>query len=277
MHARIQLRWSDMDAQRHVNNARIADYLQEARVHLLRGSGLLEQGVVVANQQVMYRRSVEYSSEPLDVELAITELGAARVQVGYVLRQFDEVVAEARTLLAPFDFTEQRPVRLSSAMREYFEQYLVQWEPFSKLEAPALEGRGIQTRHHTRWTDLDRYGHVNNMLVFEYLQQARIEVSPQWSPTLERPGAGKASHYWLVARQDVDYVAQIHHSFEPLVVTTAPTRLGRTSLTSAAEVRSAEGELLAHGRTVMVCTNSEFRPCELPDRAALEQHLICES
>lgn len=277
MHARIQLRWSDMDAQRHVNNARIADYLQEARVHLLHGSGLLDQGVVVVNQQVMYRRSIEYSSEPLDVELAITELGAARVQVGYVLRQFDEVVAEARTLLAPFDFDDQRPVRLSGAMRQHFEQHLEEWEPFSTLDAPALDGRGTQTRHHIRWTDLDRYGHVNNMLVFEYLQQARIEVSPQWSPTLERPGAREAEYYWLVARQDVEYVAQIHHSFEPLVVTTALTRLGRTSLTSAAELHSAEGELVGRGRTVIVCTDSEFRPCELPDRAGLERHLICES
>ena len=139
MHARIQLRWSDMDAQRHVNNARIADYLHEARVHLLHGSGLLDQGVVVVNQQVMYRRSIEYSSQPLDVELAITELGAARVQVGYVLRQFDEVVAEARTLLAPFDFDDQRPVRLSGAMRQHFEQHLEEWEPFSTLDRAGLE------------------------------------------------------------------------------------------------------------------------------------------
>lgn len=274
MHAPIQLRWSDMDAQRHVNNARIADYLQEARVHLLRDSGILGQGVVVVGQQVMFRRSVEYSSEPLDVELVITDLGAARVQIGYVLRQFDEVVAEARTVLAPFDFDAQRPVRLTPEMRAYFEQHLASWDPFPELTAPALDGRGIATLHHTRWTDLDRYGHVNNMLVFEYLQQARIEVSPQWSPTLARPGSGEAEYYWLVVRQDVDYLAQIHHSFEPLTVHTALTHLGRTSLTSAAEVCSPDGTLLARGRTVVVCTDAEFRPCALPDRESLEQHLV---
>lgn len=274
MHAPIQLRWSDMDAQRHVNNARIADYLQEARVHLLRDSGILEQGVVVAGQQVMFRRSVEYSSDPLDVELVITDVGAARVQIGYVLRQFDEVVAEARTVLAPFDFDQQRPVRLTPAMRAYFDQHRASWDPFSELTAPALDGRGIATLHHTRWTDLDRYGHVNNMLVFEYLQQARIEVSPQWSPTLARPGSGEAEYYWLVVRQDVDYLAQIRYSFEPLTVRTALTHLGRTSLTSATEVCSPDGTLLARGRTVVVCTDAEFRPCALPDRELLEQHLV---
>ena len=112
------------------------------------------------------------------------------------------------------------------------------------------------------------------MLVFEYLQQARIEVSPQWSPTLARPGSGEAEYNWLVVRQDVDYLAQIHHSFEPLTVRTALTHLGRTSLTSAAEVRSPDGTVLARGRTVVVCTDAEFRPCALPDRELLEQHLV---
>lgn len=274
MHVGIQLRWSDMDAQRHVNNARIVDYLQEARVRLLRGSGILEHGVVVVGQQVMYRKSVEYQAQPLDVELVITKLGGAKVEVGYVLRQHDEVVAEARTLLTPFDFASQRPVRLTDAMRRHFEQHRADWEPFPELAAPALDGRGVNTWHQPRWSDLDRYGHVNNMLAFEYLQQARIEVSPQWSPTLARPGSGEAEYYWVVVRQDVDHVAQMHYSLEPLQVYTALTNLGRTSLTSTAEVRSPGGDLLAVGRTVVVCCGSDMRPRALPDRERLEQHLI---
>lgn len=273
-HVQVHLRWSDMDAQGHVNNARIADYLQESRVHLFKDTGILEHGVVVARQQVQYKKSIDYEERPLDVEIAVTKLGGSLVQVGYVLRQRDEIVAEARTDLAVFDFRSQRPVRLTSEMRAAVELHREEWEAFPELEAPALDGRGTRTLHHPRWTDLDRYGHVNNMLVFEYLQQARIEASPQWDPSMARTGSGDAKYLWLVVRQDVDYVAQIDHSFEPLEIRTAPVRLGRTSITSAAEIMSPSGELLARGRTVVVCADKSFSPVELPNRDHLETLVV---
>ena len=268
------LRWSDMDAQGHVNNARVADYLQEARVHLFRDSGLLEHGVVVAGQQVQFKKAIDYSETPLDVELGVTRLGGARVEVGYVLRQGGVVVADARTMLTAFDFDEQRPTRLTPGMRDHLEQQRVEMEPFSTLTAPALEGRGTATLHHPRWTDLDRYAHVNNVLVFEYLQQARIEVSPRWDPLMARTGSGESKYLWLVVRQDVDYVAQIDHGFEPLTVHTAPVKLGRTSITTAAEITAPDGTLAARGRTIVVCAGLDGKPVELPNRAKLEPLVV---
>lgn len=273
-HVEVPLRWSDMDVQGHVNNARIADYLQEARVQLFAESGLLEHGVVVVRQQMQFRRPIEYSETPVQVEMGVTRLGGAQVEIGYVLTQFDQVVAEARTLLAAFDFDEQRPARLSASMRRHLEPHLVEWEPFSPLTAPPLEGRGTRTLHPTRWTDLDRYAHVNNVMAFEYLQQARIEVSPKWDPTLARTGTGESLHLWLVVRQDIDYIAQIEHSLQPLVVHTAPVALGRTSITSAAEIMAPDGALLARGRTVVVCADLKGRPTELPNRSRLEGFLV---
>lgn len=273
-HVRIPLRWSDMDVQGHVNNARIADYLQEARVHLFRDSGLLEHGVVVVGQQLQFKKSIDYDETPLDVELGITRLGGARIEVGYELSQAGDVVADARTVLTPFDFDEQRPARLSPGMRAALEAQRVDREPFRELAAPALEGRGTRTLHHPRWSDLDRYGHVNNVLVFEYLQQARIEVSPQWDPLMARSGSGESKYLWLVVRQDVDHLAQIDHSFEPLTVHTAPVALGRTSLTTAAEVTRPDGTLAARGRTIVVCADLDGRPTELPNREKLEPFVV---
>ena len=274
MHVDVQLRWSDMDAQRHVNNARIADYLQEARVQLLRDADLLELGVVVVRQQVQYRGSIDYADDPLDVELGVTALRAGTVEIGYLLRQEGVVVAEARTLLSAFDFAEQRPRRFTDRTRAALERHRVAMDPFPELTAPALEGRGIRTLHHPRWTDLDRYGHVNNMLAFEYLQQARIEVSPQWDPFMARTGSGDSPYLWLVVRQGVDHVAQIHHPFEPLQMWTAPVRIGRTSLTSAAEICDPDGTLLVRGRTVVVCADQTFRPTPLPNADRLRDHLV---
>ena len=60
---RCPLRWGDMDAQGHVNNAAYVDYLQEARVDfLLSGSPVLHEmlntGVVVLSHQVEYLRPI---------------------------------------------------------------------------------------------------------------------------------------------------------------------------------------------------------------------------
>ena len=56
---RCPMRWGDMDAQGHVNNAAYLDYLQEARVDFLLSGppvmhDLLESGVLVVSHQVEY-------------------------------------------------------------------------------------------------------------------------------------------------------------------------------------------------------------------------------
>ena len=59
------MRWGDMDAQAHVNNAAFVDYLQEARVDfLLTGPpvmhDLLDTGVLVVQHQIEYLRPVRF-------------------------------------------------------------------------------------------------------------------------------------------------------------------------------------------------------------------------
>ena len=76
------LRWSDMDAQGHMNNAVMVDYLQEARVVFLRSgpaSALLDEGIVVVRHQVEYRRPIHYDEDAVVVELGVSTLGASRV------------------------------------------------------------------------------------------------------------------------------------------------------------------------------------------------------
>jgi acyl-CoA thioester hydrolase len=83
----ISLRWRDMDAYGHVNNAKYISYLEEARVRWLHGitSGQrLGDGVspVVANTNVNYRRSITWPGEIL-VELFVERLGNSSVVIGH--------------------------------------------------------------------------------------------------------------------------------------------------------------------------------------------------
>ena len=57
------MRWADMDLLGHVNNVTYVDYLQEARVDMLRvhaparGGEELAEGVVVVRHEVEFRRA----------------------------------------------------------------------------------------------------------------------------------------------------------------------------------------------------------------------------
>ncbi|WP_185975582.1 acyl-CoA thioesterase [Tessaracoccus rhinocerotis] len=277
---RCPLRWSDLDAQGHVNNALVVDYLQEARVAFFKSgpaSQLLDEGIVVVGHQVEYLAPIDYRPEGLDVELVVAALGGARFEITYVLRQGDRPVARARTVLCPFDFGANRPVRIPDDVREYLGAHLAEVEPLRELATPRLDGRGSATDLFVRWSDHDSYAHVNNSKTYDYIQQARVVATAQWDPTMARVGQADSQHLWLVARQDVDYVAQLTHRMEPFAVLTAPVRLGTSSVTLASEiVDPGTGTVFNRGRTVLVCADTRLRPTALPEstRVALERRLV---
>ena len=276
---RCPLRWSDLDAQGHVNNALVVDYMQEARVALFRSgptSALLDSGIVVVGHQVEYVSSIDYSPDGVEIELGVTSMGGARFEVAYTLSQQSRVVARARTVLCPYDFDAARPARLSPEDRAFLSGLKMDVEPMRVVASPSLGRRGTMTELFVRWSDHDGYGHVNNAKMYDFLQQARIEVTSQWDPAMARAGAGAAQYFWLVARQDVDYVSQMSHRLAPYAARTAPTSLGSTSMTLSSEVFNPDdGTVFARGRTIVVCADSSLRPTPLPEsiRAQLAPHL----
>ncbi|GAB3820425.1 hypothetical protein GCM10028820_26320 [Tessaracoccus terricola] len=277
---RCPLRWSDLDAQGHVNNALVVDYLQEARVHFFKSgpaSDLLESGIVVVAHQVEYLAPLDYTTDGLDIELVVAAVGGARFEIAYVLSQGGRVAGRARTVLCPFDFGQNRPVRIPPDVREFLLSHRADVEPLRELTTPHIEGRGTGTELFVRWSDHDSYGHVNNSKTYDYIQQARVTATAQWDPTMARVGQGSSELLWLVVRQDVDYVAQLTHRLEPFEVRTAPVKVGTSSVTFASEiVDPANGEVFNRGRTILVCAGADLRPTALPEssRAALEQRLV---
>lgn len=280
----LPLRWGDMDAQGHVNNGAYADYMQEARVDFLHEGGdatMLDTGVVVTGHQIEYLAPATFSNAPLEVRIGLLEVRAARFLVGYELRHEGVLCARATTTACPFDLESQRPRKLSASERTWFEaNRWSQWEPFRDLSAPALQGRGHRHPLRTRWSDVDRYAHVNNVKLFDYVQEARIAMTTQADPEMARPGTGGESgdFTWLVVRQDVDYVAQIGFRTEPYHAITAPVRLGTSSSVYACEVVDPlDGDrLLARARTVLVCADRDGVPTSLPDptREKLSQLIV---
>ncbi|MEU6357573.1 thioesterase family protein [Streptomyces sp. NPDC047072] len=121
---RCPLRWSDMDAYGHVNNAVFIRYLEEARIDFLfRPEKDFQQGSVVARHEIDYKRQLVHRHHPVDIELWITEIRAASFTITYEVKDDDLIYVRASTVVVPFDFAAQRPRRITADEREFLEGY----------------------------------------------------------------------------------------------------------------------------------------------------------
>ncbi|GAB3567260.1 acyl-CoA thioesterase [Spelaeicoccus albus] len=104
-------------------------------------------------------------------------------------------------------------------------------------EAPA--GRELVVRLDLRWGDMDAYGHVNNVQFVRLLEEARVRLlgSPTKSMTagpdddvavqlFSRAGSDTSS---VVAKQTVEYLAQLEYRTAPIAVFLAVSRIGGAS------------------------------------------------
>jgi acyl-CoA thioester hydrolase len=115
----VHMRWSDMDAYRHINNSAYLAYLEQARVAMFfhRHEGF-SSGTVIARHEIDYLRPVVYHPEPLRVEMWIENVRGARFTVRYEVFDGGRLVARAATLCVRFDFAIDRPRRLTDEEHE---------------------------------------------------------------------------------------------------------------------------------------------------------------
>ena len=121
---------------------------------------------------------------------------------------------------------------------------------------------------HVRFSDVDVYGHVNNVKYFEYFQEARI-------PMMERLGRSLPDvdrFHVVVAQTDVDYRVPILFRLEPYDVYTRVTHVGTKSFTLESEIRDGE-TLLSRARIVLVFFDSSTQESVEPPAAYREAML----
>jgi acyl-CoA thioester hydrolase len=111
----VYMRWSDMDAYRHVNNSAYLAYLEQARVAMFfhRHEGF-NAGTVISRHEIDYLHPIVYHPKPLRVEVWIENVGGARFTVRYEIFDDDVLTARASTTCVTFDFITDRPRRLTA-------------------------------------------------------------------------------------------------------------------------------------------------------------------
>ncbi|HEU5485881.1 MAG TPA: thioesterase family protein [Microlunatus sp.] len=252
------MRWGDMDAQAHVNNAAFVDYLQEARVDfLLTGPPvmhrLLDTGVLVVQHQIEYLHPVRFHDRGLAIDLWVESVGGSRFVLGYEVRDGDAVAIRARTTGAPYDLAGGGLRRLSLDERAVFTGFVeTGHEPLRELGRQRWTAGGHDHPLRLRWSDLDSYAHANNVKYYDYVQEARIALISQALGWLARDSP-TADDVWLVVRQDMDYLRPLDFRITPYRVNTVVTDIGTRSIRLAAQIDDpTTGTVYAQARTVLV-------------------------
>jgi YbgC/YbaW family acyl-CoA thioester hydrolase len=124
----IEIRWSDVDAYMHVNNAVYATYLEECRDEwvdrVLAGIGDAWD-YVLARVAIDFRRELRLEDEGVVVSCTVERIGTSSLTLREEIRTRDgELSAEAEAVLVARDRESGRSRPLSDAERKAFEHAL---------------------------------------------------------------------------------------------------------------------------------------------------------
>jgi acyl-CoA thioester hydrolase len=254
-----------------ISNVAYVDYLQEARLDLLRHHDTSPvpnpgEGLVVVNTVVEYLAPLRLSQAPLYVAVWPTQVRAASFTLGYELATGSGgeriVHAHATTVLAPFVFSAGRPRRLTDEERGRLAGDV---EPSTVSDRAAPRGDGgwqapgvVERPVYVRFSDVDLLGHVNNLRYLDYAQLAQVDLLT--GVFLEARIEGSVET--MVARGEIDYVGQMSLRPEPYSVRSRVVAVTERSASFEQDIRDPANDdrVMARNRLVEVNVDSEQRP-----------------
>lgn len=119
----VEVRWRDLDAMNHVNNAVYFTYLEQARVHYMRARGLIPDmpsgvGFILAEASCQFESPLTLG-ERATIHIRVSDLGRSSFVFVYRIEGEDgRLAAEARSTQVCYDYENGRAIALSDAWRE---------------------------------------------------------------------------------------------------------------------------------------------------------------
>jgi acyl-CoA thioester hydrolase len=126
----IEIRYRDVDAQRHVNSAVYFTFLEQARAHYLEQLGLWsgdnfdQIGIILAEQSCSYFMPIYYG-QAIEVGVRADRLGNKSLHFEYVLRDAasQAICARAKTVLVAYSYESAKSIPIPAHWREKIESY----------------------------------------------------------------------------------------------------------------------------------------------------------
>jgi len=147
----LQVRFGDIDAYHHVNNVVYLQYLEDARVQLMHTQLQFADGAtnsfdgligdafftLVGRNEIEYLAPIPFRTEPIFVNIWVTNVGGSSYDFGYSVTEADTsvVYARAATSMVLVSRETGRPVRLTAPQREALEAWRGDPVPFRRRAA----------------------------------------------------------------------------------------------------------------------------------------------
>lgn len=128
-HTRLEVRFRDIDAFGHVNNASFVTYLEQARVRflidVLRVDVVQSLPVILAALKVDFRSPILFGDE-VGIGTRVDWIGNTSLSMSHRMtargegEDAERVVAEAGTVLVAYDYETEQPIRVPDDWRTAF-------------------------------------------------------------------------------------------------------------------------------------------------------------
>jgi acyl-CoA thioester hydrolase len=106
---------------------------------------------------------------------------------------------------------------------------------------------------HLRWGDADSFGHINNVVFFRLLEEARARVLSEAGPETEFLTTGV-----VVVEQRLTYRAPLHYRVEPVAVGMTVSEVGNSSFRLESRIFDpVDGTVFADGYVALVAYSAQ--------------------
>lgn len=125
----IPVRYSDIDAQGHLNHARYFSFMEEARFQYLMAVGLWHPiqgfeavGQIVAEATCVYKAPV-LANQHVTIAMRASRIGNKSLVLVYELRVGERLVATGQTVQVAYDYATQRSIPVPAEWREKLQAF----------------------------------------------------------------------------------------------------------------------------------------------------------
>jgi len=126
---KLDIRWSDMDELRHVNNAVYLTYFEQARVYYFQEAcqwNWKEIGVILASAHVDYLRPVVFPN-PTYVYVRTSKIGTKSFEISYlitsIVKGVEELSTTGYTTMVLYDYETNKSVAIPDFLKERIRAY----------------------------------------------------------------------------------------------------------------------------------------------------------
>jgi acyl-CoA thioester hydrolase len=135
----VDVRYADIDAQRHVNNVVFFTYMETARAQYLQHLGLWDGqdfadiGIILVQAECQYLRPIAYKTR-VRVGVRTEAIGNKSMTLSYCLEDADQDVlyGEGRTVLVAYDYRTQ----CSLTVPERWRHVIISYEQPGSVSSP---------------------------------------------------------------------------------------------------------------------------------------------